>query len=263
MSLTTKNLSLNIGTKQILKNINITLSPSEHVVILGANGAGKSTLLKALSGETVQYSGDIKINQQNLKALSSKTLARMRSVMPQEIHLNFPFRIREVVEMGSAPFPPSLEEAQIVTQCLETFEVQHLQEQLYPSLSGGEKQRVQLARVFCQLSSRKHALADRYLFLDECSSALDPSHQFHVFEQVRALCKQGIGVLSIVHDLNLAARFADRIILMNKGEVLAEGSPEAVLTPDKLESAYGIETQVIQHPVHDYPLIVSLGRVSK
>jgi len=258
--LNVENLTFAIRHKPILKRLNLSVNTGEHVVILGANGAGKTTLLKVLSGEQSHYEGHLSMNGKSLSTLSPKRLARMRAVMPQETQLNFPFRAREVVEMGSAPHPHRQEEALIVRQCLDLFDVAHLQEQLYPSLSGGEKQRVQLARVFCQLWPRAGLEPPRFLFLDECSSALDPAHQFQVFEVVQAIRKQNVGVVSIVHDLNLAARFADRILLMNKGELIAEGTPEEVLNPHNLERAYGIDTQVLQHPVHAHPLVVSLGR---
>lgn len=255
-----RQLKLSIAGKALLKGIDIQVQAGEHLVILGANGAGKSTLLKALCGEITYDSGEIHVNGQALKQLPLKQLARMRAVMPQETQLNFPFRAIEVVEMGAAPYPASSEEPTITQQCLQAFDLTHLAQQRYPSLSGGEKQRVQLARVFCQLWPRQGCEKARYLFLDECSSALDPAHQYQVFERVQALRAQNVGIVSIVHDLNLAAGFADRIVILHQGEVLAEGSPKHVLTPANLKAAYGIETQVLKHPVHAHPLVVSLGR---
>jgi len=257
--LSVNNLSLDIGRKSVLKNIQFDLHTGEHLVILGANGAGKSTLLKTVAGDRLDHRGDILFNQQRLDAIHRKTLARMRAVMPQDTQLSFPFLAREVVEMGSTPFGNGPEEAAIAQQCLALFEVEHLADRRYPQLSGGEQQRIQLARVFSQIWPRQDKEPPRYFFLDECSSALDPCHQIHVFNTVKKVCAMNVGVLSIMHDINLAAECADRILLMQSGRLIAEGPPENVLTEGLLKKAYGIHTRIIRHPIHGGPLVLNNG----
>ncbi len=258
--LSLSDVSYTIGNKTLLENISFRLNAGEHLVILGANGAGKSTLLKLCAGELAPASGEIQINGASLHSHSPKALARIRAVMPQDVQLHFPFRVHEVVAMGRSPHPKTEDDDELIQNCLQRFEVEHLEDRLYPTLSGGEKQRVQLARVFCQLQTRDHNLGPRHLFLDECTSALDPAHQYQVYEQVQTLVANNIATLSIMHDLNLAAQFADRILILRDGKMLCDGHPDDVLTQRHLSLAYGIQTRILPHPTLSRPLIVSCGR---
>jgi heme transport system ATP-binding protein len=255
-----KHLSYHIKDKVILRDINFSLNSGEHLVILGANGAGKSTLLKLITADIHGYLGAIKLNGKPLADYKAHALARIRAVMPQEVQLEFSFTAKEVVAMGHAPHPPAEQHNSITESCLEKMDITHLADRTYPNMSGGEKQRVQLARILCQIDKRASSIDKRYLFLDECTSALDPAHQHQVFEQVTRLkVEQNLGVLSIMHDLNLAAHYADRILLLKDGCIIALGAPEEALTSKNLKAAYAIETQVLQHPTTQKPLIVNLG----
>lgn len=254
------NLSFSIKDKTILKDISFSLASGEHLVVLGANGAGKSTLLKLITADLKGYDGEIKFNDKSLSSYKPQELARIRAVMPQEVQLEFPFTAKEVVLMGHAPHPPVERIESITNKCLNKMDIEHLSDRIYPSMSGGEKQRTQLARILCQIETRESSHPSRYLFLDECTSALDPAHQHQVFEQVTQLKnEQNAGVLSIMHDLNLAAHYADRVLILKEGKIIALGSPEETLTSDFLADAYAIKTQVLVHPTTHKPLIVSLG----
>ena len=252
-------LSLQIGPAKILDRIDLDIPEGCHMVILGPNGAGKSSLLRALSGELEQYQGEIHLNGKELGRYPAGELARTRSIMPQEVQLAFPFKAWEVVDMGNAPHPKSHKNRSIAMLCMQLFEVQDLKDRLYPTLSGGEKQRVQLARVLCQLWKRSEECGPRYLFLDECTSALDASHQHKVFELVKRLAGQEVTSVSIMHDLNLASQYADHIVLMQQGRIVTQGRPDQVLTEHCLKQVYQIENHVIPHPSAEYPLIVSCG----
>jgi iron complex transport system ATP-binding protein len=263
-----KNIHFEINNKVLVNNISFDAKPGEHLVILGANGAGKSTLLKILSGENSSYSGEFLLNDENIDSFSNAELARLRAVMPQEVQLSFPFRAREVVEMGHSPHFDLHNSDTITERCMELFDVSHLADRRYPTLSGGEKQRVQLARVFCQLDDHSEALPHterggkptaRFLFLDECTSALDPAHQHTVFDAVNKIKKDNVGIISVMHDLNLASQYADRILILKEGSILALGSLEETLTSANLEEAYAIKTEILEHPVTQKPLIVNLG----
>ena len=254
-----ESLALKLGRSTILRDINLEIPKGCHMVILGPNGAGKSSLLKALSGELNQYQGDVWLNGQELRQYHTGDLARTRSIMPQEVQLAFPFKAWEVVEMGNVPHPKCQKNKSIAMLCMQLFDVQALRERLYPTLSGGEKQRVQLARVLCQLWKRSEENDPRFLFLDECTSALDAAHQHKVFELVKQLAGQNVTTISIMHDFNLAAQYADHIVLMQNGGIVRQGSPTSVLTESCLKDVYQIDNHVISHPTASYPLIVSCG----
>lgn len=257
MSLEIKRLSLKIGAKKLLSDINFKLYSNEVVAILGPNGAGKSTLFKVLSGEHRHYDGDILLEGRNLKSWKASDVAKLLGVLPQSSALAFPFSVNEVVNLGRLPHSTGrVIDRQIVSEAMLQADVSHLTGALYPSLSGGEKQRVQLARVLTQIWQKSH-LGERYLLLDEPTSALDLAHQHQTLALARNLTKQGVGVLAILHDLNLAAQYADRIILLSEGLCVAQGDVKTVLTPRQIESLYGIKVTVMSHPEQHYPLVVA------
>lgn len=264
-----KHIHFSVSNKTLINDLSFAVDAGEHVVILGANGAGKSTLLKILSGEITDYRGEILLNDKNIRQYSKADLARTRAVMPQEVQLSFPFRAREVVEMGHTPHINQHHNSKITLQCMKLFDIEHLAERRYPGLSGGEKQRVQLARVFCQLDIHSdvkekitHTQCQRFLFLDECTSALDPAHQHIVFSAVNRIKQQGIGVISVMHDLNLASQYADRIVILKEGEILVQGDVYETLTSEFMRRAYAIDTQVVSHPTNQKPIVISTGCVT-
>lgn len=247
-------LTVRLQDKPILTDVSLQVKPGEIVSVLGPNGAGKSTLLKALAGDLLNARESVKVGDRSLAAYSTAELAKVRAMMPQSIQLDFPFLVSEVVEMG-VTFLPSQQRADYIDRALKLFDIQSLKHRDYLTLSGGEQQRVQLARVIAQASfqAEQHP---RYLLLDECTSNLDLAHQHQVFEVVGHLAKsQGIGVVTALHDLNLASQYSDRLVLMQSGRVVSQGTAEVVLTEDRIRQVYDYPVQVMSHP-RGWPMVI-------
>ncbi len=261
MTLEARNLTVTLGKTVVVDSVSLKIEPGEVVAVVGANGAGKSSLLKALCGDIQAAHGEVWMNGKPLAHWKPIERARMRGVLPQSSVLSFPFTVLEIALMGRAPHLKGVESPHdyaIANAALEAAEVLHLQERLYPTLSGGERQRVQFARVLAQIweSSDEHP---RYLLVDEPTSSLDLAHQHRTLAVARHFADEGTAVLAILHDLNLAAQYADRILVMKAGKSAAEGTPKAVLTPDIIEAAFGIAVMVMTHPTLDCPLVVPIG----
>ncbi len=258
MSFSANNICFQVGRKRILDDISLQIQPGEMVAVLGPNGAGKSSLLKIMAGEQRFFNGQLKLNGRSYHDWSANEIARMVGVLPQSSELMFPFSVAEVVMLGRLPHSTGrFRDREIVAQAMQLLDVSHLSETLYPALSGGEKQRVQLARVLTQIWEAD-LVGDRYLLLDEPTSALDLSHQHQTLEVARRLARQGTGVMAILHDLNLAAQYADRIVLLGNGQLVAEGAVDKVLVPEQIRELYDIDVAVMRHPSQDRPLVVTL-----
>ena len=256
------------GERQILSDIDLALPAGQVIGVLGANGAGKSTLLAALAGELSPSTGRITLNGRPLSAWSAAELARCRAVLPQSPSLQFDLPVATVIGMGAypharhtrtgAPRTDSRDTAQaamaedqrILQRVLALADVQDLYERRYRRLSGGEQQRVHLARVLYQLLLARQGHDEyRVLMLDEPTASLDPRHQLHLLSAVHTLVhEENVAALVIVHDLNLAAGCCDRLLLLGQGRVAACGTPAQVLTPDTLRQVYGVEATVLPHP---------------
>lgn len=251
------NLSLSIDNRTILDKISLDVEAGELLCILGPNGAGKSSLLNCLTGDYSNYEGKVLLNSKDINDFSSLQLAKLRAVMPQSIYLDFPFLVKEVVQMAlRSVSKPYLET--MTLEALERFDVVHLAERNFLTLSGGEKQRVHLSRVLAQLEySGFHRDEPRYLFLDECTSSLDLSHQHQVFAKVKEFAQyHRIGVVAVLHDLNLAAQYGDRALLLKQGKVQALNKIEKVYQKRLLSHVYDFPVGIIQHP-KGWPLVVS------
>lgn len=256
------------GERQILSDIDLSLPAGQVIGVLGANGAGKSTLLAALAGELSPSTGRITLNGRPLSAWPAAELARCRAVLPQSPSLQFDLPVATVIGMGAypharhtrtgAPRTDSRDTAQaaiaedqrILQRVLALADVQDLYERRYRRLSGGEQQRVHLARVLYQLLLARQGHDEyRVLMLDEPTASLDPRHQLHLLSAVHTLVhEENVAALVIVHDLNLAAGCCDRLLLLGQGRVAACGTPAQVLTPDTLRQVYGVEATVLPHP---------------
>lgn len=259
--LRTEHLSLAICGKTLLQDLSLAVKSGELLAILGPNGAGKTTLLKLLSGELKPSQGQIILNNKPLTAWSSAEQARLRAVLPQSSQLSFPFSAEEVVMMGRAPYRHSQtrsQNEQAVQAALQIVHVEHLAKRLFTSLSGGEQQRVHLARVLAQLWQADRQPA-RYLLLDEPTSALDLAHQHHVLGLAQHLAKTwNLGVVAILHDLNLAALYADQIALLKQGQLQTYGEPQASLSPSHIQQAFAVDVEVIPYPLQvNRPLVIS------
>ncbi|MFT0850362.1 heme ABC transporter ATP-binding protein [Achromobacter sp. F4_2707] len=261
-------LSVMRGRKRVLNNVSLAVGRGEMVGILGANGAGKSTLLSTLAGELAIDSSlhrecPVLVNGRSIVELTVPELSRLRAVLPQNPELIFDLAVEEVVSMGLYPFPELDRQAcqALLDEAIAQADIGHLWERRYLELSGGEQQRVQFARTLAQvLAASRAGGSGCYLLLDEPSSSLDPAHQHGLLRAARQAATQaGAGVLVVLHDVNLAALYCDRLALMADGGVLACGSPQEVLLPGLLQQVYGTAAHVQAHPMHAHvPLVVFL-----
>lgn len=240
MRLLARQVSLVRDGRTLLEDVTLGVDGGDVVAVLGPNGAGKSSLVRALSGEW-PVSGDVLMDGASLRSMAPLARARRMAVLPQQSFLDFPFPVREVVEMSRFPHETTaLTDSQIVKDVVAALEIDDLAGRTYTTLSGGERQRVHLARVFAQLWE---ARSTGVFLLDEPTAPLDLAHQLLIMEQVRALAAAGAAVLVVMHDINLASRFCDRIVLIGGGRKLADDDPVAVLDSDALRVAYGVEIE--------------------
>jgi iron complex transport system ATP-binding protein len=250
-----ENLFVHRDGKPVLADVDLTLHPGQMLGVLGPNGAGKSTLLGALCGELKATHGQVWLDEQPLAHWTGQQRARRLAVLPQTSTLSFAFSVRDVVAMGRLPHDSGQQrDGEIIEQALRAADAAHLQDRSYLALSGGERQRVHLARVLAQLWPGE---GGQTLLLDEPTSMLDPLHQHTTLQAVREFANRGGAVMVILHDLNLAARYCDRLMLLQAGRPHALGTPEEVLVPDSLRSVFGLEVLVQPHPERGHPLIIA------
>lgn len=248
-------LEISRGNKTVLRDINFSVCAGELVVVIGPNGAGKSSLLKAMSGELNLGRGSVVVHGLAVKELSLAQRARSIAVLSQQSNLNFPFSVAEVVEMGRMPFASSYQLNQsICREAMEVSDCWSFRERMYTQLSGGEQQRVQLARVFSQSWPAQDS-GPQYVFLDEPNSALDLSHQKAVLDYCRRRASANAVVVLVLHDLNLACQYADRLLLLDEGQLVSNGSPWDVAKPELLRQVYGVNVEVVRHPKLDCPTV--------
>ncbi len=230
-------LSFDSGRRQLLAPLDLRLQAGEVVALLGPNGAGKSTLLKLLAGDLSPSGGAIQLHGRALEQWPRLALARQLGVLPQQASLSFPFTAREVVTLGTYPLSlPQRGVSLLVDDWLQRLELTALADHPYPRLSGGERQRVQLARVLVQLSQ---ASEPALLLLDEPTSALDLGQQHRVLQLARELARERqMAVVLVIHDLNQAAHYADRLLLLDGGRLMADGRPEQVLSAAQIEATW-------------------------
>ncbi|MDR9498353.1 MAG: heme ABC transporter ATP-binding protein [Hydrogenovibrio sp.] len=252
----TQALSVRLGGKLRLTGVDLTLKPGECLAVIGPNGAGKSTLLECLSGDREPDSGEIRLRDRPLADWSPEALAQVRAVLPQRTELTFPFTVREVVAMGLL-WPKAADAQALLSGALTRFALSELAERVYPTLSGGEQQRAQLARVWLQfqqgqLSTNQPGL----VILDEPLAHLDMRYQRQCLQTFQAACRDAnAAVVMVLHDLQLAAQYADRLLLLDQGEVRAEGAPSEVLKATTLQDVYQCPLTVLTHP-GGWPLVV-------
>ncbi len=248
--LTADKICFSVKNKSILKEVQFEVQPGEFLAVIGPNGAGKSTLLKILCGELRDYSGKVILEDQELTKIKPKHLAVKRAVLSQSISLTLPYKVSEVVMMGRYPhfdsIPSSIDRL-IVEESLELTGMAAFRERNYLTLSGGEKQRVHMARVLAQLNNKgnKSNQDSKILFLDEPVNGLDLKYQ----QQVMKIAREWIGeknvVIAVLHDLNLAAHYADKVLLLNQGHQESMDVPEKVLTKEIIKKVYDIDVRIV------------------
>jgi iron complex transport system ATP-binding protein len=240
-------ISLSYGGKQVLHDLSLAISLKEFFIIIGPNGAGKSTLLKALNATEKIDSGSISLFGRPQSDYSRRELARLAALVPQGLDTNFPFRVADTVLMGRSPHLGLLgmeqeEDYRIARQAMQATETSELAHRTLDQLSGGERQRVIIARAICQQPS--------ILFLDEPTASLDLAHQIRIMDLLENLRRERkITICMISHDINLAAMYADRLLLMKTGRVVAFGNPDQVLEEKLLEESYGCRLLIDENPV--------------
>jgi len=253
-------LTVRAGTNLLLDRVSLEVARGEILAVVGPNGAGKTTLLRVLAGDCAPDGGEVRLGGRPLGEWTFRQRARRRAVASQESALEFPFTAFEVVLMGRTPHIDHAERAsdqQIAACALAAVGLAGFAGRMYPTLSGGEKQRTHLARALAQIWE---PATERYLLLDEPTASLDIAHQHEILRVARRLAGQGVAVVAVVHDLNLAAEYADRMLLLESGRVLARGTPAAVLTEPNIRAAFGVDSVVLPHPRLQVPLVVPLAR---
>lgn len=260
MGLVAKNIVAVAAGVTLLDGVDVDVPAGQVTAVLGPNGAGKTSLLRVLCGELSPQQGSVTLNGRPLAACPVAERARHLAVLPQQSALNFPFTAAEVVMLGRTPHATGQDiDRQVVAQALATVDLESLAQRVYTRLSGGEKQRVHLARVLAQIACAdtrgQSASAPRFLLLDEPTAAFDLAHQAMTLNIIAQLAEQGIGVFIVLHDLNLAARCADSVVLLRDGAIAAAGAPADVLNAAVIEQVFDVRVRVDRHPVHGTPLV--------
>ncbi|MBU0494512.1 MAG: heme ABC transporter ATP-binding protein [Chloroflexi bacterium] len=255
-ALCAENLSFSYYNGRVIDDVSLALRPGEMMGLLGPNGSGKTTLLRLLGGMLAPAQGQVTLESVNLRRLSRRQIARRVAVVLQELHVPFGFRVREMVAMGRAPYLGFLAgettaDRQAVTQAMAVTHTAHLAERPYNELSGGEQQRVRLAMALAQ--------EPHILLLDEPTVHLDLNHQVEVLELVRQRNREaGLTVLAAMHDLNLAALYFDRLVLLQAGQLAMEGPPVDVLSEANIARVFGARVRVGRHPTTNTPHVMVL-----
>lgn len=227
----------------IVADLDFSLPAGSITVVLGANGAGKTSMVRMLAGEVTPSKGEMLYRERPLRSLDAMERARRLAVLPQHSSLDFPFTVEEVVAMGRIPhYTPRTRNGEIVSELLDRMHLDALRGRIYTTLSGGERQRVQIARVLCQVWED---VGGASILFDEPTAPLDLAHQFHFLRLMQELAGTGAGILLVMHDINLAARFADTVVLLRGGEMVARGTVESVITRENIRLAYDVDVDIV------------------
>ncbi len=251
-----ENIDFSYYNGLVLKQVRLALRPGDLVGLIGPNGSGKTTLLKVLSGVLPPKRGEVYLEGANLRSLSRRQIAREIAVVPQELHVPFTFTAREIVGMGRTPHVRPWRgegpaDRAVVERVMAATQTVGLANRPFNELSGGEQQRVVIAMALAQ--------EPRLLLLDEPTVHLDINHQVEILELLTRLnCEEGLTVLATMHDLNLAALYFDRLMMLNEGEIVAEGTPHEVLHEENIRTVFQANVRVQSHPTRHRPQIIVL-----
>jgi iron complex transport system ATP-binding protein len=252
-------IEVRAGAKALIADVSLTVEPGEFLAVIGPNGAGKSTLLGALAGDRLLAKGDVLLDGKPMRRWSKRDLAKRRAVLPQHSNVAFDFTGLQVAMLGLLAHRDRLSEPQmrgLAEQALGETEALAFADRPYTVLSGGERQRVQLARVLVQCDAEPSHMP--FLLLDEPIAGLDLSHQHTALASARRRADRGLGVLAVLHDLNMAGRYADRVAIMEQGRVTALGRTDATLEPARLSTVFA--TPIVRLEADGTAAFVSLGR---
>ncbi|MCE7030838.1 heme ABC transporter ATP-binding protein [Jiella avicenniae] len=258
MGLAIEGVGVTAGGRTILQNVTARIAPGTLVAVIGPNGAGKSTLVKAMSGERRPAVGRVRLHGDDVSALAPAELAMQRAVLPQATSIAFPFTVFEIVGLGlrqRAGVDAAMRRLE-VRRALAAVDLEGFGERLYQRLSGGEQQRVQLARVLCQIGKPVADDRAKLLILDEPTSSLDVRHQIAVLSIARRFADEGGLAVAVLHDLNLAVGFSDRLMVLEGGRLVADGKPEELLEGPMLAETFGTRMVVIKPPGWARPAVL-------
>ncbi|WP_282175634.1 Fe(3+) dicitrate ABC transporter ATP-binding protein FecE [Vibrio nereis] len=252
--ISTQKLSVAYGDSTIIENLSLTIPKGKVTALIGPNGCGKSTLLKTLSRINKPKAGEVFIDQQPLTRIKDKALAQRLSLLPQVLVSPEGITVRKLVEYGRSPYVShwgklSKQDKEIVEQAMAETGVQDLAEQNVEALSGGQRQRAWIAMVLAQDTE--------IVMLDEPTTYLDLSHQIELMSLMRSMNEQGKTVIVVLHDLNQACRYCDHLVVLKKGQLVAQGSPEQVFTEQLLEEVFALDAVVVSDPVSNSPMCVA------
>ncbi|KUL92841.1 iron ABC transporter [Bosea sp. WAO] len=254
-----RDLHFRVRGTALVRDASLQLDAGTTSIIVGPNGAGKSTLLKLLTGELTPAQGEVRLDSAPLAGAPAWKLACQRAVMSQNQRLAFPFSVYEVARLGLEGVgrsQPRGRSEQIIAEALETAGVLGLASREYQTLSGGEQQRVQFARALCQLEAGRSVAERQILFLDEPIASLDLCHQLALLDAARAIATQGAAVLIVLHDLNLAVTYADRLLVMHEGAIVAQGAPAAILDDALLRGVFRVDLAFSRLPPTGLPFLL-------
>lgn len=252
-----QNVGYKIGSRDLLQQINFHANPGEVLAVIGPNGAGKTTLLKLISKQLKAQSGQIRLTGRNLDHLDLQELAGFRAVLPQSTYLNINLTVFEIALMGRYPHfksTPSSQDIAITEEALKEMGMYIYKDRFIHQLSGGEQQRVQLARILAQIFKNPKGI----LLMDEPINGLDLQYQQIILNKARSLARQGVTVLCILHDINLAAQYADQVLVLKQGRQMGWGTPQDILSEELIFNTYQTRVKKISDEQIGYPIIVPI-----
>ncbi len=250
-----ESVSVHVGGKALLDGVSLSIAAGETVALVGPNGAGKSTLLRTLSGEIAPGAGTVRLKGREVRSYGPRLLALHRAVLSQSVTVAFPFSVAEVVRMGAGERRGPGVDA-MVDRALAEVDLAGFRDRIIGTLSGGEQQRAHFARVMVQLACGEAAHGPGVLLLDEPTASLDLRHQLDIVAAARRCVGRGVTVVAILHDLNLAALFADRIMVLHQGRLACEGAPAQIVTDDMVERVFGVRSAVGRVPANAMPFVL-------
>jgi len=238
-----QSVSMKVGGATLVDTVSMQIGAGEMIAIVGPNGAGKSTLLRMLSGDLRASDGTIRLKQRDLNAYGPRELAQHRAMLSQHIHVTFPFTVEEIVHMGAGDTGRAAAQ-RLVDAALGEVGLTHFSHRQLPTLSGGEQQRAHFARVLVQLACGEQQHGPGLLLLDEPTSSLDMRHQIDLVETARGRAQNGTAVIAVLHDLNLAMRFADRIVLLHRGKLAVDGGRTDAITAETIRRIFEVDVTI-------------------
>ena len=254
--LTAHKISYAVRKFSILDKVDISVASGELLVIVGPNGAGKSTLLSVLANEALKQEEVVYFKKKPFKDWDLQELAHNKAKFSQQNNPDIPLLVKDIVLMGRYPYfnsNPNTEDWEVIDKTMREMDIYALKERNYNTLSGGEKQRVHLARVFAQLHN---PIGNKLIFLDEPLNNLDVKHQYNIMETIRKFTREGNTAILVLHDLNLAAQFADTVLLIKKGKVVASGKPNMVFTEKLITETYNFPCMIYPNPITKNPMVL-------